>query len=116
LSKEEEEGIRYISITDVRARKLDEFKMEGKIPSTNWAVKMGVAIGILTGETAGKEFGGRGHGVDVEAVDPQGLFRILVGKDIAQYARGGLDILLDELEKGKNIFDIYRRYFEGIVE
>jgi len=112
LSKEEEEGIKYISITDVRARKLDKLKTEGKIPSTNWAVKMGVAIGILTGKTAGKEFGGRGHGVDVEGVDPQGLFRVLVGKDIAQYARGGLDIFINELEKGKSVFDIYRRYIE----
>jgi hypothetical protein len=113
MAQEEKEEIRYISITDTRARKLDKFKTEGKIPSTNWAVKMGVAIGILTGKMAGKKFGGRGHGVDVEAVDPQGLFRILVGKDVAQYARGGLDILINELEKGKSVFDIYRRYFEG---
>ena len=112
MSKEEKDGIRYISITDVRARKLDKLKMEGKIPSTNWAVKMGVAIGILASETTGKKFGGRGHGVDVDAVDPQGLFRILVGKDIAQYARGGLDILIKQLENGKSVFDIYRRYFE----
>jgi len=112
MAQEEKEEIRYISITDARARKLDKFKMEGKIPSTNWAVKMGVAIGILTDKMAGKKFGGRGHGVDVEAVDPQGLFRILVGKDIAQYARGGLDILINELEKGKSVFDIYRMYFE----
>ena len=112
MTREEKEEIRYISITDTRARKLDKFKTKGKIPSTNWAVKMGVAIGILTGKTAGKKFGGRGHGVDVEAVDPQGLFRILVGKDIAQYARGGLDILINELEKGKSVFDIYRRYFK----
>jgi len=113
MAQEEKEEIRYISITDTRARKLDKFKTEGKIPSTNWAVKMGVAIGILIGKMAGKKFGGRGHGVDVEAVDPQGLFRILVGKDVAQYARGGLDILINELEKGKSVFDIYRRYFEG---
>ena len=112
MAQEEKEEIRYISITDARARKLDKFKMEGKIPSTNWAVKMGVAIGILTDKMAGKKFGGRGHGVDVEAVDPQGLFRILVGKDIAQYARGGLDILINELEKGKSVFDIYRRHFK----
>ncbi len=116
MSEEEEESISYISITDVRARKLNKFKMEGKIPSTNWAVKMGVAIGVLTDKMAGKKFGGRGHGVDIEAVDPQGLFRILVGKDIAQYARGGLDILINELEKGKNVFDVYRRYFEGAAE
>jgi len=112
LSEEEKEGIRYISITDSRARKLERFKTEGKIPSLNWAVKMGVAIGVLTNSMAGKEFGGRGHGVDVEGVDPQGLFTVLVGKDIAQYARGGLDILIKELEEGKNIFEIYRRYFE----
>lgn len=112
MTHEEKEEIRYISITDTRARKLDKFKMEGEIPSTNWAVKMGVAIGILEGKTAGKKHGGRGHGVDIEAVDPQGLFRILVGKDIAQYARGGLDILINELEKGKSVFDIYRMYFE----
>jgi len=116
MAQEEKEEIRYISITDTRARKLDKFKTAGKIPSTNWAVKIGVAIGIQAGKTAGKEFGGRGHGVDVEAVDPQGLFRILVGKDIAQYARGGLDILIDELEKGKSVFDIYRRYLEGTAE
>jgi len=114
LAQEEKEEIRYISITDTRARKLDKFKIEGRIPSTNWAVKMGVAIGILKDKTAGKKFGGRGHGVDVEAVDPQGLFRILVGKDIAQYARGGLDILINELEKGKSVFDIYKKYFEGV--
>lgn len=116
MTEEKEESISYISITDVRARKLDKFKMEGKIPSTNWAVKMGVAVGILTGKTTGKKFGGRGHGVDVEAVDPQGLFRILVGRDIAQYARGGLDIIINDLEKGKSVFDIYRKYFEGTRE
>ena len=115
MAQEEKEEIRYISITEARARKLDKFKMEGKIPSTNWAVKMGAAIGILTGRTGTARYktGGRGHGVDIEAVDPQGLFRILVGKDIAQYARGGLDILIDGLEKGKSVFDIYQKYFEG---
>lgn len=116
MAKEAKEEIKYISITDTRARKLDQFKMDGKIPSTNWAVKMGTAIGILTNTMAGKKFGGRGHGVDVEAVDRQGLYRILVGKDIAQYARGGLDTLIEELENGNNVFEIYRRYFEGTTE
>lgn len=115
MDREEKKEIRYISITDTRARKLDKFKMEGRIPSTNWAVKMGVAIGILRGKTAGKKFGGRGHGVDVEAVDAQGLFRILVGKDIAQYARGGLDVLISELESGKSVFNIYQRHLEGMT-
>lgn len=114
MAQEEKEEIKNINITDTRGRKLAKFKMEGKIPSRNWAVKMGVAIGILTDKMAGKKFGTRGHGVEVETVDPQGLFRILIGKDIAQYARGGLDILINELEKGKSIFDIYRRYSEGI--
>lgn len=114
MAQEEKNEIRNISITEIRAKKLNKLKMEGKIPSTNWAVKMGVAIGILTGRTGTARYktGGRGYGVDVEAVDPQGLFRILVGKDIAQYARGGLDILLSELERGKSVFDVYRRYFE----
>lgn len=74
---------------------------------------MGVAIGILTGKTAGKKHGGRGHGVDVEGVDPQGLFKILVGKDIAQYARGGLDLLISQLEKGKKALEVYQSYLQS---
>jgi len=109
---EEEEGIRYISITDTRARKLEKFKTEGKIPSINWAVKMGIAIGILESKKEGKEFGGRGHGVDVEGVDKQGLFRLLVGRDIAQYGRGGLDILIKYLSEGNDIYGVFKKYLK----
>lgn len=110
MSEEEAEGIRYISITDVRARKLEAFKTQGRIPSRNWAVKMGIAIGILMGKKAGGHFV-RGHGVDVESVDKQGLFRLLEGTDIAQYGRGGLDVLIKELDEGNHIYDIYKKYF-----
>lgn len=109
---EEEEEIRYISITDARARKLEDFKTAGKIPSINWAVKMGIALGVLEDKKEGKAFGGRGHGVDVEGVDKQGLFRLLAGADIAQYARGGLDVLIDLLSEGNDVYAIFKKYFK----
>lgn len=106
------EKVGYISITDQRARKLREFITEGRIPSIVWATRMGLALGIIENKKEGKKFGGRGHGIEVASVDPEGFFRIFAGEQIAMYARGGLDILIKKLEAGKEVFDIYQEYIK----
>jgi hypothetical protein len=110
MGKTEEEKVAYISITDQRARKLKGFVTDGDLPSIAWATRMGLALGILENKREGKKFGGRGHGIDVDSVDPEGFFRIFAGNEIAKYARGGLDILIRKMDQGKDIFDIYREY------
>lgn len=108
--EEDVKEIKYISITDERANKLQKFITDRKIPSIIWATRMGLAIGIIKNKKVGKSHGGKGHGVNIDSVDPEGYIRLLVGKDVAHYARGGLDILINELENGKEIYDIFIKY------
>jgi hypothetical protein len=106
----EEETRKKISLLEAQSEKLMEFRKEGKIPSIAWATKMGIALGFLTASKRGYGERSPSHTIRVEDIDKAGIFTVLAGGDIAFYARGGLDILIKELEEGKTIFEIYKKF------
>ena len=102
-----EEGIRRIALLDAHVEKLRRLRTEGKIPTISWATKMGVALGLMTESKLGNPER-TGYTVRVEEIDKAGLLTVLAGRDIAFYARAGLEVLIKELDEGKSIYEIFK--------